>query len=154
MKQKPYALIAALVAALSVPAFSAEAQTSLPVLQRLDQNKDSAVTRDEIQEARSKLFARLDVNRDGAIDQDETERLRDAIMDHAMAMQAFIGNQMLRLDTGGDGKVSVDEFRARTPFSISPTGTGMKNCRMGNFSSFAAFCSAVDLTAVTNQKLH
>ncbi len=133
MKQKPYALIAALVAALSVPAFSAEAQTSLPVLQRLDQNKDSAVTRDEIQEARSKLFARLDVNRDGAIDQDETERLRDAIMDHAMAMQAFIGNQMLRLDTGGDGKVSVDEFRARTPFFDLADRDGNEKLSNGEF---------------------
>lgn len=115
MKQKFYVLIAALMAALSGPAFSADSQTGLPVLQRLDQNKDSAVTRDEIQEARGKLFARLDANGDGAIDKDETERLRDSIMDHAMAMQAFVANQMLRLDTGGDGKVSADEFRARAP---------------------------------------
>ena len=115
MKQRSYALIAALMAALSRPAFSAEAQTSLPILQRLDQNKDSAVSRDEILAARAKLFARLDINGDGAIDQDEAEQLRDAIMDHAIAMQAFLGNQMRRLDTSGDGNVSTDEFRARTP---------------------------------------
>ncbi|WP_443094425.1 EF-hand domain-containing protein [Phyllobacterium sp. CCNWLW109] len=115
MKQKLYVLIASLMAALSGPAFSVESQTGLPVLQRLDQNKDSAVTRDEIQEARGKLFARLDANGDGAIDQDETERIRESIMDHAIAMQAFVANQMLRLDTGSDGKVSADEFRARAP---------------------------------------
>ena len=56
MKQRSYALIAALMAALSRPAFSAEAQTSSPILQRLDQNKDSAVSRDEILAARAKLF--------------------------------------------------------------------------------------------------
>jgi Ca2+-binding EF-hand superfamily protein len=115
MKQKPYALIAALMAALSMPAFLAQAQTGLPVLQRLDQNKDSAVSREEILAARGKLFARLDVDGDGAIDQDETEQLRDAIMDHAIAMQAFLGRQMRRLDTSGDGNVSTDEFRARAP---------------------------------------
>ncbi|MBB3149847.1 hypothetical protein FHS21_006304 [Phyllobacterium trifolii] len=115
MTQRSYALIAALMAALSRPAFSAEAQTSSPILQRLDQNKDSAVSRDEILAARAKLFARLDINGDGAIDEDETERLRDTIMDHAMAMQALLGNQMHRLDTSGDGNVSADEFRARTP---------------------------------------
>ena len=115
MTQRSYALIAALMAALSRPAFSAEAQTSSPILQRLDQNKDSAVSRDEILAARAKLFARLDINGDGAIDEDETERLRDTIMDHAMAMQALLGNQMHRLDTSGDGNVSADEFRARAP---------------------------------------
>lgn len=113
MKQRPYALIAALMAALSMPAFSADAQTNLPVLRLLDQNKDSTVSRDEILVTRAKLFARLDINGDGAIDENETEWLRDAIMDHAISMQAFVGNQMHRLDTSGDGNVSADEFRAR-----------------------------------------
>ena len=154
MKLKPYARIAALVAALSVPAFSAEAQTSLPVLQRLDQNKDSAVTRDEIQEARGKLFTRLDANGDGAIDQNETERLRDAIMDHAMAMQAFLGNQMLVWIPVAMARCPQTSFERARPFSISLTGTGMRSCRTANFSSFAAFCSTVELIAVTNQKFH
>lgn len=115
MRQRPYALMAALMVPLSMPAFSAEAETSLPVLQRLDQNKDSALSRDEVRAARAQLFARLDSNGDGAIDEDETERFRDAIMDHAIAMQAFLGVQMRRFDTSGDGNVSAAEFQARTP---------------------------------------
>ncbi|NKM88623.1 signal transduction protein [Rhizobium laguerreae] len=133
MKQRQYALIAALMAALSMPAFSAEAQTSLPVLQRLDQNKDSALSRDEILATRAQLFARLDINADGAIDQDETQRLRDAIMDRAMAMQAFVGNQMLRLDTGGDGRVSADEFKARTPLFDLADRNGDEKLSDGEF---------------------
>ncbi|CAK7261099.1 MULTISPECIES: EF-hand domain-containing protein [unclassified Shinella] len=116
MKKASYALVSALVAALSLPGISAHAQTVSPILQRLDANNDGAVSRDEIVAARAKLFARLDVNSDGVIDQDETEMLRDAIMDRATAMQARLGNQMRRLDTSGDGKVSRDEFRARTLF--------------------------------------
>jgi Ca2+-binding EF-hand superfamily protein len=116
MKKASSALVAALVAVLSLPAFLAQAQTAPPILQRLDANNDSAVSRDELVAARAKLFARLDVNSDGGIDEDETEMLRDAIMNRATAMQARLGNQMRRLDTSGDGKVSRDEFRARTLF--------------------------------------
>ena len=116
MKKASYALVAALVAALSLPALSAQAQSESPILQRLDANNDGAVSRDEIVAARAKLFARLDVNSDGVIDKNETEMLRDAIMDGATAMHARVGNQMRRLDASGDGKVSRDEFRARTPF--------------------------------------
>ena len=105
-----------LVAALSLPAFSAQAQTASPILQRLDATNDGAVSRHEIVAARAKLFARLDVNDDGVIDKDETEWLRDAIMDRATAMQARLGNPMRRLDKSGNGKVSRDEFRARTLF--------------------------------------
>ncbi|WP_234896362.1 EF-hand domain-containing protein [Sinorhizobium meliloti] len=88
MKQASFALLAALVAALSPPAFSAKAQTASPFLQRLDANNDGTVSRDEIVAARAKLFARLDANGDGVIDEDETEWLRDAIMDRATALQA------------------------------------------------------------------
>ncbi|RCS23088.1 signal transduction protein [Phyllobacterium salinisoli] len=104
-----------MVAALFLSAPSAQAQAS-PILQRLDANSDGAISREEILATRAKLFARLDLNGDGAIGEDEKERLRDAIMDRAMAMQARFANQMQRLDTSGDGRVSEDEFRARTFF--------------------------------------
>ena len=113
---KQASLAAALAAALALPALPVQAQTASPVLQRLDANNDSAVSRDEILAARAKLFARLDANSDGVVDEDETERLRDAIMDRATAMQARLANQMRRLDMSGDGKVSRDEFRARALF--------------------------------------
>ncbi|MBB2974251.1 EF-hand domain-containing protein [Mesorhizobium sp. RMAD-H1] len=116
MKQASYALVAALVAALTPPAFAVQAKTASPILQRLDANNDGAVSRDEIVAARAKLLTRFDVNGDGVIDEDETEWLRDAIMDRASAMQAHLANQMRRIDTSGDGKVSRDEFRARTLF--------------------------------------
>ena len=41
-------------------------------------------------------------------------------------MQALLGNQMHRLDTSGDGNVSADSSELARPFSILPTGTGMK----------------------------
>ncbi|MDW9414260.1 signal transduction protein [Sinorhizobium meliloti] len=116
MKQASFAVHAALVAALSPPAFSAQAQTASPFLQRLDGNNDGTVSRDEIVAARAKLFARLDANGDGVIDEDETEWLRDAIMDRATALQARLVSEMRRIDASGDGKVSRDEFRDRTLF--------------------------------------
>jgi Ca2+-binding EF-hand superfamily protein len=116
MKMASSVLVTALIAALSLLAFSAQAQTASSILQRLDANNDGAVSRNEIVAASAKLFARLDVNGDGVIDEDETEWLRDAIMDRATAMQARLGNQMRRLDASGDGKVSRDEFRDRTLF--------------------------------------
>ena len=116
MKKASYALVSALVAALSLPGISAHAQTVSPFFQRLDANNDGAVSRDEIVTARAKLFNRLDVDSDGVIEEDETEMPRDAIMDRATAMQARLASQMQRLDSSGDGKMSRDEFRARTLF--------------------------------------
>ncbi|RVE85126.1 EF-hand domain-containing protein [Sinorhizobium meliloti] len=124
MKMASSVLVTALIAALSLPAFSAQAQTASPILQRLDANNDGAVSRNEIVAASAKLFARLDVNGDGVIDEDETEWLREAIMDRATAMQARLGNQMRRLDASGDGKVSRDEFRDRRLFFDLADGDG------------------------------
>ncbi|WP_432350109.1 EF-hand domain-containing protein (plasmid) [Shinella yambaruensis] len=116
MKKASYALVSALVAALSLPGISAHAQTVSPFFQRLDANNDGAVSHGETVAARARVFARLDANSDGVIDEDETEMRGDAIMDRATAMQARLANQMRRLDTSGDGKVSRDELGARTLF--------------------------------------
>lgn len=111
-------LTTALAALATVGAASLAASQTTPAresfIARLDTDGDGAVSREEAAAARQRLFARLDGNGDGVIDEQETLALRDAIMDHAVALQARLGSAWRRMDTNADGRVSDDEFRART----------------------------------------
>lgn len=83
-------------------------------IERLDADGDGVLSQDEVAAARQRLFARLDRDGDDAIDDREIEALRDAVMDRAVALQARLGRAWRRMDTNGDGRVSAEEFRART----------------------------------------
>ncbi|WP_234833308.1 EF-hand domain-containing protein [Sinorhizobium meliloti] len=136
------------------PAFSAQAQTASPFLQRLDANNDGTVSRDEIVAARAKLFARLDANGDGVIDEDETEWLRDAIMDRATALQARLVSEMRRIDASGDGKVSRTSFATARSSSILPTRDGDGKLSAVEFSSSAASWSVAEVDRRYEQELN
>ncbi len=84
------------------------------LIARLDADGDGVLSRNEVATARQRLFARFDRDGDGAIDDREIEALRDSVMDRAVTLQAGLGRAWRRMDTNGDGRVSAEEFRART----------------------------------------
>lgn len=76
-------------------------------LQRLDANKDGAVTIEEFLKPRAERFAGFDNNKDGAIDAVELDSsLRSRLEQH-------IGRMMMRLDKNQDGTISRQEFESR-----------------------------------------
>lgn len=109
-------LLAALVIHSMLPSTTlAEGLSAGTLLDRLDVGRDGSLSRDEVISARERLFQRLDVDKDGQLDLGEVDRMREAILDRAIALQARLGSQWRRLDADGDGTVSAEEFRARTP---------------------------------------
>lgn len=99
-------------AALSAP--WAQTTPTMPLLERLDGNRDGVVSKDEIAAARERWFKKFDLNGDGEIDNHEVEVKRDAIMDRAIATQSRLGRSARRMDANGDGKISQVEFQTRT----------------------------------------
>lgn len=114
MKTAAATMAVLIVTAAPLSALSAQTVPVAGLLERLDGNGDGTVSKDEIAAARERLFKRFDLNGDGTIDDHEVEVRRDAIMDRAIGAQARLGREMHQMDANGDGKVSQDEFRART----------------------------------------
>lgn len=83
------------------------------ILQRVDINRDGAVSRSEMTAARQRLWYRLDVNGDGLFDRDEIESARQAVEARAGTVEARLG--LRRLDSNNDGKVSEQEFVGSMP---------------------------------------
>ncbi len=120
MKTASVAIATMVLAATATVALAEQAKdTTAParsqkMMARLDADKDGRITKEEAEAARKKMFARLDRNSDGVIDEQEIDRARKAIMDRATMMETRLSMQWQRLDKDGDGKVSADEFEART----------------------------------------
>lgn len=100
-----------ILAALFSPVL-AQAET-VPLMQRLDSDRDNIVSRNEVAAASGRVFNRLDLDGDGSVDWNEIETLRDAIMNRATAAQARLGNLASRMDSDADGTISRDEFQGR-----------------------------------------
>ena len=102
-------------------------QRSAQMFERLDANRDGQVTKAEIEaqreERRDQRFARIDANKDGALTQDELESARDQRQANrgerrgnrglrGMRRGLGGGDRFSRLDSDGNGTVSLTEFQA------------------------------------------
>ncbi|MEP7245772.1 MAG: EF-hand domain-containing protein [Gammaproteobacteria bacterium] len=83
---------------------------------RLDTNKDGAVSKEEAQAAAdervTKMFAELDTNHDGQITQDEVRAAHEA---KKAEMEAKFAARVKQADTNGDGLLSKEEVQAGLP---------------------------------------
>src|SRR4030095_7158594 len=105
------------------------------MFERSDANGDGFVTKEEFAAARNSMFTKLDANGDGVIDQSELDKAREAW--HQRWLNKHANNQdnnsaqpqaegqaqadakpkehrgfMQRMDTDGDGKITLAEFTA------------------------------------------
>lgn len=83
--------------------------------ERLDKNKDGAISRDEAETPLIRAFDRADKNKDGVVDAAEIK----AIADRAATKNANRGQKLAkrfeRADSDRDGKVTRAEFLAKMP---------------------------------------
>lgn len=89
------------------------------MLARADANDDGVVTKDELLADVDKRFARLDTDKDGKITQAEREALgggmRGRMAERMMERrggEGRMGRALERVDTNGDGVITLDEQRA------------------------------------------
>jgi len=107
------ALATAIGAASLWPAFAANDHTRMqgqgPAAQLLemDINKDGKITADEMKAAAAERFAATDTNGDGFLSKDEM--LAAATLQIHERMAKRIDKMMSKLDSDGDGKISVAE---------------------------------------------
>ncbi len=114
------------VAAISLPAFSAEAMVGtggyaremhkMGMMKMLDANGDHMVTKVEYDEYYGKIFDELDTNHDGVVDATEwagptkTSKLDLTTGGYSRELRSM--KMMGKMDTDGDHKVTKDEFLA------------------------------------------
>src|SRR5262245_30306863 len=119
----PTLLLAAAPATTTSPATQPSATTSAARanrenawFQRLDTNKDGAISKEEAQAAAdqriAQTFDRLDLNHDGMITQDEVNQVHEQ---RRAERQAEAAERFKQADTNGDGLLSKDEVNKAMP---------------------------------------
>lgn len=110
----PFAAIGVVIAGMAASLPARAEPMAAAMLDRLDANHDGQITREETLAVRERLFRKLDRNQDGSVDGKEVEQARKAVADRAAAAESRLGNEWLRMDGNGDGKVSLEEFQKRS----------------------------------------
>ena len=129
MQFKKVAIISGMllsVAAISLPAFSAEAMVGtggyaremhkMGMMKMLDANGDHMVTKAEYDDYYGKIFDELDTNHDGVVDATEwagptkTSKLDLTTGGYSRELRSM--KMMGKMDTDGDHKVTKEEFLA------------------------------------------
>ena len=82
-------------------------------LARADINQDGALSRDEANQARREMFARLDSNADGQISTAELKATQQRIAAVSRMIDSAIVLRSQRMDSDGDGALSMQEFMAQ-----------------------------------------
>ncbi len=95
------------------------------IMKRFDVNQDEQITLDEVQSVRIARFNKMDVDGNGLLNSEELESFRakmreesqnDATQNRRGRGQGMgKGNRLKRLDSNGDGQISVSEFTAKVP---------------------------------------
>ena len=82
----------------------------LPAFERIDENGDGVVNREEMDRVRDVRFARLDRNSDGVISTDEVIARQELIQMRSELRQARLALTAARLDSDADGAITPEEF--------------------------------------------
>lgn len=99
MRKTPLLLAAAAVLGLALAggAVSAHQAGKSRFFDKLDQNQDGAISRDEMRAAKARYFAKLDSNGDGTISREE--------------FLARTERHFARMDLNGDGQITPEEMQ-------------------------------------------
>lgn len=101
-----------LAATLAAPALAQTPGAGLDMLfARLDADADGRISQAEVTAAKARQFARADRNGDGQVTPEELALIQ-ARLDRAQDAMAGAAD---RLDTDGNGSLSLTEFTARAP---------------------------------------
>jgi Ca2+-binding EF-hand superfamily protein len=128
MKTVTITLVSALI--LSGLGVAALAQAAAPdamasaIFSKLDADQDGAVTMAEMAAHKSAQFARADRDGNGIVDASEMAAIRDRMAKLAAAASSTTDLGLSRLDSDGDGTLSLAEYTARTPIFVLMDGDG------------------------------
>jgi len=104
--------------ALTTPANAQMAMFAedFPVFERIDENGDGVMSRDELDRIRNLRFTQLDQNADGVISRYEILLQQDLIQARSKLRQSRIALIALRLDSDADGEITREEFNGLPDF--------------------------------------
>jgi EF-hand domain pair len=91
---------------------------------RLDADQDGTVTLAEMNDLKSAQFARADKDGNGKVDPTEMAAIRDRMAKLRATVNSAADLGLARMDSDGDGAVSLAEYTARAPIFVLMDGDG------------------------------
>ena len=108
--------------AAAAPKWDANGDGTVSAQEKAQRHEEMKAKREEM---KAKMLAKFDTNKDGKLDQ--TER---GVMRETFAIEAF-----KRLDTDGNGSLSLDEFKAAKKFGHHGHRGGARGFHKGAFKT-------------------
>jgi Ca2+-binding EF-hand superfamily protein len=128
MQNAKITLVAALI--LTGLGEGAMAQTNqsdaiaIAIFSRLDVDQDGTVTMAEMTAHKSAQFQKADRDGNGVVDATEIAAIRDRMDKFAETADAAGDLGLMRMDSDGDGALSLAEYTARAPIFVLMDGNG------------------------------